>query len=127
MNYFLFLFLVLVSFATSLANFFNSLDLIEFKNRLKDFTARNREVVVNVFSENKILEKLLDIVYETGQCIKVRHYSNEILTLSIGESEFKIENSIVQLQDILEDLTLEQKHIIKRIYYFFREFILFFN
>lgn len=27
----------------------------------------------------------------------------------------------MQLQDILEDLTLEQKHIIKRIYYFFRE------
>ena len=78
----------------------------------------NKLVVENTL---KILEKLLDIVYETGQCIKVRHYSNEILTLSIGESEFKIENSIVQLQDILEDLTLEQKHIIKRIYYFFRE------
>ncbi len=91
----------------------------------------NRKPLISLYLEkgiytdfrikNKILEKLLDIVYETGQCIKVRHYSNEILTLSIGESEFKIENSIVQLQDILEDLTLEQKHIIKRIYYFFRE------
>ena len=45
-----------------LINFFNSLDLIEFKNRLKDFTARNREVVVNVFSENKILEKYTGII-----------------------------------------------------------------
>lgn len=45
-----------------LINFFNSLDLIEFKNRLKIFTARNREVVVNVFSENKILEKYTGII-----------------------------------------------------------------
>lgn len=76
----------------------------------------------NFIIESKILEKLLDIIKETEQYITVRHYSDEIITLKIGKSEYKIENNYyVFLQDIFQDLALEQKHIIKRIYYFFRE------
>lgn len=81
----------------------------------------------NTFYENfrikrKTLEKLLDIISETERYITVRHYSDEILTFKIGESKYQIENyHNVFLEDIFEDLALEQKHLVKRVYYFFRE------
>lgn len=71
--------------------------------------------------KNEILEKLLDIVYESEQYIQVSQNSDEMITIKIGDNVFKIENSYVLLKDIFEDLTSEQKHILKRIYYFLKE------
>lgn len=45
-----------------LINFFNSLKLVDFKTKLKDFTTRNREIAVNLFSEEKILDKYTEII-----------------------------------------------------------------
>lgn len=138
------------NYTSSYLNFFRSLEILDYEYELindeidknmfylKFYKSqnglsedKNRKPLLSLYLKNcffydfriknEILEKLLNIINESEQYIKVRHYSDEVLTLTIGEREFKIENSFVLLQDILKDLALEQKHLLKRIYYFFRE------